>query len=306
MVFNVLSLSAPPIQGMDDHDSFIQSRLGSKGSNGALSNGKGDSKSAEVPASTRVLSIRDEVFFVVGCSLVLLDILAEYLDILNNITALTTDVMQRIIELLKVMLQFIRMSTEVICYCYTCISHRLYSVRITQLFNSRTCQVILGAGAMRSAGLKNITAKHLALASQSLSVFATLIPYVKDWIRSKMTDKQMVMLTEFDRILRDFQEHQNEIHSKLVAIMTERLALHIRSMTNPAVVDYDALNKPTQQLANGGASVNAFMDGLVKDATTLHKVLSRFLPATSMRVSLMPQVQVSSHFGFLLFFQEKA
>ncbi|KAF9139392.1 hypothetical protein BGX30_008028 [Mortierella sp. GBA39] len=251
-VFNVLSLSAPPVQGMDDHDSFIQSRLGSKGSNGALSNGKGDSKSAEIPASTRVLSVRDEVFFVVGCSLVLLDILAEYLDILNNITALTTDVMQRIIELLK-------------------------------LFNSRTCQVILGAGAMRSAGLKNITAKHLALASQSLSVFATLIPYVKDWIRSKMTDKQMVMLTEFDRILRDFQEHQNEIHSKLVTIMTERLALHIRSMTNPAVVDYDALNKPTQQLANGGASVNAFMDGLVKDATTLHKVLSRFLPATSMR-----------------------
>ncbi|KAF9901879.1 hypothetical protein EC991_005581 [Linnemannia zychae] len=252
MVFNVLSLSAAPVQGMDDHDTFIHSRLGSKGTNGTLNNNKGDQKEAEIPAATRVLSIQDEVFFVVGCSLVLLDILAEYLDILNNITALTTDVMQRIIELLK-------------------------------LFNSRTCQVILGAGAMRSAGLKNITAKHLALASQSLSVFATLIPYVKDWIRSKMTDKQMVMLTEFDRILRDFQEHQNEIHSKLVAIMTERLALHIRSMTNPAVVDYDALNKPTQQLANGGASVNAFMDGLVKDATTLHKVLSRFLPATSMR-----------------------
>ncbi|KAK3847864.1 MAG: Vps54-like protein-domain-containing protein [Linnemannia gamsii] len=171
-------------------------------------------------------------------------------------------------------------------------------IELLKLFNSRTCQVILGAGAMRSAGLKNITAKHLALASQSLSVFATLIPYVKDWIRSKMTDKQMVMLTEFDRILRDFQEHQNEIHSKLVAIMTERLALHIRSMNNPAVVDYDALNKPTQQLANGGASVNAFMDGLVKDATTLHKVLSRFLPATSMRVSLCSRRMFITHVAF--------
>lgn len=30
-----------------------------------------------------------------------------------------------------------------------------------KLFNSRVCQVILGAGAMRSAGLKNISAKHL-------------------------------------------------------------------------------------------------------------------------------------------------
>ncbi|KAG0368773.1 hypothetical protein BGZ54_001197 [Gamsiella multidivaricata] len=252
MAFNILQLAAPPpVQGIDDHDSFISSHLASKGSNGSVNSGKRGAK-AEVPAPTRVLSIRDEVFFVVSCSLVLLDILAEYLDILNNISALTTDVMQRVIELLK-------------------------------LFNSRTCQVILGAGAMRSAGLKNITAKHLALASQSLSVFATLIPYVKDWIRSKMTDKQMVMLTEFDRILRDFQEHQNEIHAKLVTIMTERLALHMRSMVNPAVVDYDALNKPAQQLANGGGNVNTFMDSLVKDAITLHKVLSRFLPAASMR-----------------------
>ncbi|KAF9211043.1 hypothetical protein BGZ59_008583 [Podila verticillata] len=250
MLFNVLSLSAPPpVQGIDDHDTgYTSTRLIAKSG----SNGVATKKEAVVPPAARVISIQDEVFFVVGCSLVLLDILAEYLDILNNISALTTDVMQRMIELLK-------------------------------LFNSRTCQVILGAGAMRSAGLKNITAKHLALASQSLSVFATLIPYIKDWIRSKMTDKQMVMLTEFDRILRDFQEHQNEIHSKLVSIMTERLALHMRSMTNPAVVDYDALNKPPQQLANGGGSVNAFMDGLVKDAITLHKVLGRFLPAASMR-----------------------
>ncbi|KAF9424983.1 hypothetical protein BGZ94_007949 [Podila epigama] len=253
MLFNVLSLAAPPqTQSLDDSDTgYIYTRMSNKsGANGHM-NGA-DKKEAEIPPATRVLSIRDEVFFVVGCSLVLLDILAEYLDILNNISGLTTEIMQRMIELLK-------------------------------LFNSRTCQVILGAGAMRSAGLKNITAKHLALASQSLSVFATLIPYIKDWIRSKMTDKQMVMLTEFDRILRDFQEHQNEIHAKLVSIMMERLALHMRSMTNPAVVDYDALNKPPQQLANGGGNVNAFMDGLVKDVLTLHKVLGRFLPAASMR-----------------------
>ncbi|KAG0243420.1 hypothetical protein BGX31_010796 [Mortierella sp. GBA43] len=259
MAFNVLRLSTPPpADEIDDHESFIPSRLRSKGSSGAPA--KSEAPKAEVPEA-RVLSIQEDVYFVVGCSLVLLDILAEYLDILNNISALTTDVMQRIIEILK-------------------------------LFNSRTCQVILGAGAMRSAGLKNITAKHLALASQSLSVFATLIPFVKDWIRTKMSDKQMVMLTEFDRILRDFQEHQNEIHSKLVAIMQERLTVHIRSMTNPAVVDYDALNKPAQQLADGGGSVNTFMDQMVKDVTTLHKVLSRFLPSASMRKVIDEVLQV--------------
>lgn len=108
MTFNVLSLSAPPpVQGVDDHDGFIQSRLGNKGANGSTTNGR-ESVEADIPAPTRVLSIRDEVFFVVGCSLVLLDTLAEYLDILNNITALTTDVMQRIIELLKVSIKSLK------------------------------------------------------------------------------------------------------------------------------------------------------------------------------------------------------
>ncbi|KAF9977695.1 hypothetical protein BGZ73_005205 [Actinomortierella ambigua] len=272
MKFNPLVLSAPPRNEGDDPDedsSAVMDRLlrSKKRSGGSVAGAaaaaaasvsqsmqdtSGGRASEDQPPSippTRVLTIQEEVYFVVACSLTLLDILAEYLDILNNIPALTTDVMQRIIELLK-------------------------------LFNSRTCQVILGAGAMRSAGLKNITAKHLALASQSLSVFAMLIPSIKEWIKIKMTDKQVVMLTEFDRILRDYQEHQNEIHAKLVAIMSERLNLHIRSMTNPNVVDYDALNK---QLSNGGGSVNAFVDGMVKDVTTLHKVLSRFLPTNSMR-----------------------
>ena len=54
----------------------------------------------------------------------------DYLKVIVNLSMLTTDTMSRVIEFLKA-------------------------------FNSRTCQVVLGAGAMRSAGLKNITAKHL-------------------------------------------------------------------------------------------------------------------------------------------------
>lgn len=57
-------------------------------------------------------------------------LLRDYLRVIVNLSMLTTDTMSRVIEFLKA-------------------------------FNSRTCQVVLGAGAMRSAGLKNITAKHL-------------------------------------------------------------------------------------------------------------------------------------------------
>jgi vacuolar protein sorting-associated protein 54 len=56
--------------------------------------------------------------------------LLDYLKVILNLTMLTPDTMSKVIEFLKA-------------------------------FNSRTCQVVLGAGAMRSAGLKNITARHL-------------------------------------------------------------------------------------------------------------------------------------------------
>lgn len=89
---------------------------------------------------------------------------------------------------------------------------------------------MLGAGAMRSAGLKNITAKHLALASQSLSIMINLIPYVRECLRRHLRAKQAVILVDFDKIKRDYQEHQNEIHAKLVAIMGDRLAVHCKTL----------------------------------------------------------------------------
>jgi vacuolar protein sorting-associated protein 54 len=47
-------------------------------------------------------------------------------------------------------------------------------VSYLQMFDSRCRQLILGAGATRSAGLKNITTRHLALTSQALSFIATI------------------------------------------------------------------------------------------------------------------------------------
>ena len=121
---------------------------------------------------------------------------------------------------------------------------------------------------MRSAGLKNITAKHLALASQSLSVVVTLIPYIREFIRRHLSPKQVVMLTEFDKLKRDYQEHQNEIHAKLVAIMSDRLAVHIGTLRE---IDWEVV--PEKEVSN------AYAEMLVKETVTLHKVLSKYLAA---------------------------
>lgn len=143
----------------------------------------------------RLVTVEDKTFHVVNATAESLSLLGDYLTIVINLELVVTDVISRIIEFLK-------------------------------SFNSRTCQVVLGAGAMRSAGLRNITAKHLALASQSLSVVVALIPYIREFLRRHLSHKQTVMLVEFDKLKRDYQEHQNEIHAKLVAIMADRLAVH--------------------------------------------------------------------------------
>jgi vacuolar protein sorting-associated protein 54 len=174
-------------------------------------------------------------------------LLTDYLKVIVNLSLLTTDTMSRVIEFLKA-------------------------------FNSRTCQVVLGAGAMRSAGLKNITAKHLALASQSLSVVIALIPYVRETFRRHLSPKQAIMLIEFDKLKRDYQEHQNEIHAKLIAIMGDRLSAHIKSLN---AIRWDA--PPAKP------GTNEYMELLVKETVTLHKVLSRYLASAVVEVCVRRQ-----------------
>lgn len=86
--------------------------------------------SATSTAVGKQVNIEGSEYFAVGAGLNALETLGEYLKVVMNFPLLTTDAMSKVIEYMKV-------------------------------FNSRTCQVVLGAGAMRSAGLKNITAKHL-------------------------------------------------------------------------------------------------------------------------------------------------
>jgi vacuolar protein sorting-associated protein 54 len=81
-------------------------------------------------ASSKHLRIEERAYYAVSATTEVIGLLADYMRIVIGVPMLTTDTMSRAIEFLKA-------------------------------FNSRTCQVVLGAGAMRSAGLKNITAKHL-------------------------------------------------------------------------------------------------------------------------------------------------
>lgn len=144
------------------------------------------------------------------------------------------------------------------------------------LFNSRSQQLILGAGATKSAGLKNITTKHLALASQALSFLIALTPHVREFLRRHSSGAGGLM-TEFDRMRRGFQEHQVGINEKLVEIMSGRATSHVNAMKK---IDWEAAAK--------NQTVNGYMETLVKETTTLHKVLSKYLLEMNVRAIMEP------------------
>eukprot|EP00455_Lapot_gusevi_P048577 TRINITY_DN6733_c0_g1_i5.p1 TRINITY_DN6733_c0_g1~~TRINITY_DN6733_c0_g1_i5.p1 ORF type:complete len:255 (+),score=47.89 TRINITY_DN6733_c0_g1_i5:651-1415(+) len=89
------------------------------------------------------------------------------------------------------------------------------------LFNSRCCQLVLGAGAMQLVGLKNITAKHLALASQCLGLVICQIPAIRQALTPLLPGKQANLLNQLDLVSRDYEEHRREIFGKLVTILSE-------------------------------------------------------------------------------------
>ncbi|KAI9834519.1 MAG: hypothetical protein M1819_002895 [Sarea resinae] len=145
-----------------------------------------------------------------------------------------------------------------------------------KLFSSRSYQLILGAGATRSAGLKNITTKHLAITSQALSFIIALIPYMREFIR-RHAPSSHALTAEFDKVKRLYQDHQSNIHDKFVEIMSGRASMHVHAMKK---VDWNDTSGPE--------TPNSYMETLTRETTTLHKVLSKHLPEVTVGMIMDP------------------
>lgn len=79
-------------------------------------------------------------------------------------------------------------------------------------FNACCTRLVLDAGARQSAGLKNITSKHLALASQALAFIATLTSHVREFVRrSARRGATALCVVEFDDVKRLCQENQTRM-----------------------------------------------------------------------------------------------
>ncbi|XVE89373.1 hypothetical protein DITRI_Ditri19aG0196400 [Diplodiscus trichospermus] len=124
--------------------------------------------------TTQTLEYGGVGYHMVNCGLILLKMLSEYVDMNNLLPALSLEVVHRVVEILK-------------------------------FFNTRTCQLVLGAGAMQVSGLKSITSKHLALASQVIGFIYAVIPEIRQILFVKVPEpRKSLLLLEFDRVAQIF------------------------------------------------------------------------------------------------------
>ncbi|GMI06591.1 hypothetical protein TrLO_g3171 [Triparma laevis f. longispina] len=137
---------------------------------------------------------------------------------------------------------------------------------LLRLFNSRTTQLVLGAGAIHSAAkLKSINAKHLALASQCLGLVSSLLPHIRAALMAQLPRKQHMLLSDLDKIKQDINEHGEKILAKFVSIV----ASIVESSLAPSIMqtNFDAVT-----------TAPPFLEGILKNVTKLHQVLVALLP----------------------------
>lgn len=198
-------------------------------------------------APTSTLNVDGETFALVGSALVLVQIVGEYCQCASNLPFISTHLSRHLVDLLRT-------------------------------FNSKCCQLVLGAGALRVAGLTTITTGNLALVSRALQLVIWLLPRIKAFFQSiDAAQHQAASATAtssnsvangnptftnnaYDTIEKDFVSHINEIESKVQTIVIQLVHSQLNNWTARPPV-------PSQSFRN-----------ISRHFVKLHEVLQPILP----------------------------
>ena len=149
----------------------------------------------------------------------------------------------------------------------------LKTSELLKLFNSRTCQLVLGAGAVSVAGLKTITIRNLAVTRTSLALSSLVIKGVKNHLMqlaTSITEKQSVTLARnFDNAAKDYQEHLAELDKKIIQVVDAALNQQLANWERKPPV-------PSESFKAIGKQLTKFHEA-VQDILPPEKVTNLFL-----------------------------
>ena len=183
-------------------------------------------------APSPVLRVKGQAFHTAGTGIMLVKMLGDYCALAEAVPDVTAHAVTLLVELLR-------------------------------LFNARSAALVLGAGAVQTAGLRRITARHLAVAAQTLDALLALLPSIRGSLVMRLPPAQHVLLQELARVTADFMQHEQRILAKFVSI--------VRDLFLKCVADMRAL--PWGDASAAMAIPTPPMRELVKGIATLHRIL---------------------------------
>ena len=171
------------------------------------------------------------------------------------------------------------------------------TVQLLRSFNTRAHELILEAGASKQKGgtLNKITAKHLALTSQSLGAVLSLLPALRALLLMRLAPHQHMLLSDLAAVTADLLAHDSKIRAKLVAIVKELMAaccLKMRAI---------AWGNPNAAASIPSTPMTEFITG----TTTLHGILMTIFRREQVadvysRTLLMVNSNLPGHYAVLI------
>ncbi|XP_043498627.1 vacuolar protein sorting-associated protein 54 [Polistes fuscatus] len=139
-------------------------------------------------------------------------------------------VVATVLMLMQMIHEYCRTSSELVTLSGT-IGRQL--AELLRHYNSRCCQLVLGAGAMQVAGLKTITSTILVLAARSLKLILWFMPNIKKHFQDlaeRHPNRGVVGIPSasggvalLDSVERDIKAHIREIEGKILTIVDNLL-----------------------------------------------------------------------------------
>ena len=146
---------------------------------------------------------------------------------------------------------------------------------LLRLFNSRSTQLVLGAGAIHSAArLKSINAKHLSLVTQCVGLIISILPHVRAALMAQLPAKQHTLLNDLDTIKKEYEEHNEKVLNKFVNI----IGGIVEHGLAPRIGNTNFDERAKERLPDVPVTCCVFLEGISTNTRKMHQVLSSLLP----------------------------
>lgn len=173
---------------------------------------------------SNALTVGNQQFVTVGTVLMLVKMVVEYLAYAYDLPKLSSVIGRNLAELLRT-------------------------------FNSRACQLVLGAGALKTAGLKTITSTNLALTSRALQLVMWMIPLIRLHLGGLNADG----VAGLDGVEADIGNHIQQLETKILSIVSSLLSDQLNIWDAKPPVPSKAFRNISKQLVKLHEAVSSVL-----------------------------------------------